>query len=43
MYSLPGAGELLAITQSHAQMVHVKGIAREIAVHALRVGHQGEP
>jgi class 3 adenylate cyclase len=43
MYSLPGAGDLLATMQSHAQTVHVKGIAREIAVRALRVGHQGEP
>jgi class 3 adenylate cyclase len=43
MYSLPGAGDLLATMQSHAQIVHVKGIAREIAVRALRIGHQGEP
>jgi len=36
MYSLTGAHELLATMQSNVQTVHVKGIAREIAVHALR-------
>jgi class 3 adenylate cyclase len=36
MYSLTGAHELLAAMQSNVQTVHVKGIAREIAVHALR-------
>ena len=41
MYSLPGAADLLAAMQSNAQTVHVKGIAREIAVHALRVRASG--
>jgi class 3 adenylate cyclase len=36
MYSLPGAADLLAAMQCDAQTVHVKGIQREIAVHALR-------
>jgi class 3 adenylate cyclase len=36
MYSLTGAADLLAAMQSNVQTVHVKGIAREIAVHALR-------
>jgi hypothetical protein len=36
MYSLTGAAELLEAMQSNVQTVHVKGIAREIAVHALR-------
>ena len=43
MYSLPGAADLLAAMQSNAQSVHVKGIAREIAVHALHVRQQGQP
>ena len=43
MYSLPGVGNLLATMQSHAQTVHVKGIAQEIAVHALRARHQSQP
>jgi hypothetical protein len=29
--------------QSDAQIIHVKGIKREIAVHALRTRHQGQP
>jgi class 3 adenylate cyclase len=36
MYRLPGAADLLAAMQCEAQTVHVKGIQREIAVHALR-------
>ena len=36
MYSLTGAADLLAAMQSNVQTVHVKGIAREIVVHALR-------
>ena len=36
MYSLTGAAYLLAAMQSKVQTVHVKGIAREIAVHTLR-------
>jgi class 3 adenylate cyclase len=36
MYSLPGAADLLAAMHCTAQTVHVKGIEREIAVHALR-------
>ena len=36
MYSLTCAHELLAAMQSNVQTVHVKGIAREITVHALR-------
>ena len=36
MYSLPGAADLLAAMQCDAQTVHVKGIEREIAIHALR-------
>ena len=36
MYSLTGAHELLAAMQSNVHTVHVKGIAREIAVHAFR-------
>ena len=36
MYSVTGAHELLAAMQSNVQTVHVKGIARKIAVHALR-------
>ena len=36
MCSLTGAHELLAAMQSNVQTVHVKGIAREIAVHVLR-------
>ena len=43
MYSLPSAADLLAAMQSNAQSVHVKGIAREIAVHALHVRQQGQP
>ncbi len=43
IYSLPGAGDLLATMQSHAQTVHVKGIAQEISVHALRARHQSQP
>jgi class 3 adenylate cyclase len=37
MYSLTGAADLLAAMQSNAQAVNVKGIEREIIVHALRV------
>ncbi len=37
MYHLPGAEDLLAAMRCDAQTVHVKGIEREIAVHALRV------
>jgi class 3 adenylate cyclase len=36
MYRLPGATDLLAAMRCDAQTVHVKGIQREIAVHALR-------
>lgn len=36
MYRLPGAADLLAAMPCDAQTVHVKGIEREIAVHALR-------
>jgi class 3 adenylate cyclase len=36
MYRLPGAADLLATMQCDVQAVHVKGIEREIAVHALR-------
>jgi hypothetical protein len=36
MFCLPGAANLLATMRSEAQTVHVKGIEREIAVHALR-------
>jgi class 3 adenylate cyclase len=36
MYSSPGAAELLASMHREAQSVRVKGIEREIAVHALR-------
>ena len=36
MHSLTGAANLLAAMQSKVQTVHVKGIAREIAVHTLR-------
>jgi class 3 adenylate cyclase len=36
MYRLPGAADLLATTRCDAQTVHVKGVEREIAVHALR-------
>jgi len=36
MYSVTGAHELLAAMQSNVKTVHVKGIARKIAVHALR-------
>jgi class 3 adenylate cyclase len=36
MYRLPGATDLLVAMQCDAQTVHVKGIQREIAVHALR-------
>ena len=43
MYRLPGAADLLAAMQCDAQTVHVKGIQREIAVHALRARHQGPP
>ena len=43
IYSLPGAGDLLATMQSRAQTVHVKGIAQEISVHALRARHQSQP
>jgi class 3 adenylate cyclase len=43
MYSLTGAADLLTAMQSDAQTVHVKGIEREIAVHALRTRHQGQP
>jgi class 3 adenylate cyclase len=39
MYRLPGAVDLLAAMQCDAQTVHVKGIEREIAVHALRARH----
>ena len=43
MYGLTGAADLLAAMQSDAQIIHVKGIEREIAVHALRTRHQGQP
>jgi hypothetical protein len=43
MYSLTGAADLLAAMQSDAQIIHVKGIERKIAVHALRTRHQGQP
>jgi hypothetical protein len=43
IYRLPGAADLLAAMQCEAQTVHVKGIAREIGVHALRAHHQGRP
>jgi class 3 adenylate cyclase len=43
IYRLPGAADLLAAMQCEAQTVHVKGIAREIGVHALRSRHQGRP
>jgi hypothetical protein len=36
MYRLPGASDLLASMRRAAQTVRVKGIEREIAVHALR-------
>jgi hypothetical protein len=36
MFSLPGAADLLAAMQCDARTVCVKGIEREIAVHALR-------
>ena len=36
MYRLPGAADLLAAMRRDAQIVRVKGIEREIAVHALR-------
>jgi hypothetical protein len=36
MFSLPGAANLLAEMRCDARSVHVKGIEREIAVHALR-------
>ena len=36
MHSLPGAADLLAAMQCDAQTVRVKGIQREVAVHALR-------
>jgi len=42
IYSLTGAADLLAAMQSNVRTVHVKGIARKIAVHALRVRHQGQ-
>lgn len=42
MYDLTGAADLLAAMQSDAQIIHVKGIEREIAVHALRTRHQGQ-
>jgi class 3 adenylate cyclase len=43
MYGLTGAADLLAAMQSDAQIIHVKGIEREIAVQALRTRHQGQP
>jgi len=43
MYGLTGAADLLAAMQSDAQIIHVKGIERKIAVHALRTRHQGQP
>jgi class 3 adenylate cyclase len=43
IYRLPGAADLLAAMQCEAQTVHVKGIAREIGVHALRSRRQGRP
>ena len=43
MYSLSGAADLLTAMQSNAQTVRVKGIQREIAVHALRARDQGQP
>jgi class 3 adenylate cyclase len=36
MYRLPGAADLLAAIQCDPQIVRVKGIQREIAVHVLR-------
>jgi class 3 adenylate cyclase len=42
IYSLTDAADLLAAMQSNVRTVHVKGIARKIAVHALRVRHQGQ-
>jgi len=36
IYGLPGAGELVAAMQCDARTVQVKGIEREVAVHALR-------
>jgi hypothetical protein len=36
MYRLPGAADLVAAMRRDAQIVRVKGIEREIAVHALR-------
>ncbi len=36
MFSLPGAADPLAAMRCDAQTVRVKGIEREIAVHALR-------
>jgi class 3 adenylate cyclase len=41
IYSFTGAADLLAAMQSNARTVHVKGIAREIAVHALRCLESG--
>jgi class 3 adenylate cyclase len=40
MYRLPGAADLLTAMQCEARTVHVKGIAREIVVHALRARPQ---
>jgi hypothetical protein len=40
---MTGGADLLAAMQSDAQIVHVKGIEREIAVHPLRTRHQGYP
>jgi class 3 adenylate cyclase len=36
IYRLPGAGELVAAMQCDTRTVRVKGIEREVAVHALR-------
>jgi class 3 adenylate cyclase len=36
IYGLPGAGELVAAMQCDTRIVRVKGIEREVAVHALR-------
>lgn len=41
MYSLTGAADLLATMESNVQTVHLKGIAREIVVHGLRVPAAG--
>jgi len=36
LYGSPGAADLLAEMKCERRTVHVKGIEREIAVHALR-------